>query len=144
MAKATTGKAGMPYADMPLAKFISKQIDIQASMGKNQREIAAEVGYEKPNMISMFKRGETKIPLEKIPVLAKALNVDPAYLFKLAIQQYWPNIGSAIAEIFGTVLTRSETKLIELVRQVAEGAEVEMTREFEREIKAAVKNAIKR
>ena len=145
MVKATTSsKAGMPYADMPLAKFISKQIDIQASMGKNQREIAAEVGYEKPNMISMFKRGETKVPLEKIPALAKALNVDTAYLFKLAMQQYWPELGSAIAEVFGTVLTKNETKLIEVVRQAAEGTDPDVDREFERDLKTATKNATKR
>ena len=26
----------MPYADMPLAQYISKQIDVQASLGKNR------------------------------------------------------------------------------------------------------------
>ena len=80
----STGRAGMPYADTPLAQYIAKQIDIQVSLGKNQRLIAKEIGYGKPNMISMFKRGEARIPFGKIPALAKSLNVDPAYMFRLA------------------------------------------------------------
>lgn len=135
--KALSGRAGMPYADMPLAQYISKQIDVQVSMGKNQRQIAHEIGYEKPNMISMFKRGEAKVPLDKIPALAKALNVDPAFLFKLAIQQYWPEMGQAIAEIFGTILTRNETKMIELIRSLTKGSDPELTHRVKRKLKAA-------
>ena len=68
-----------------VTQYIAKQIDIQVSLGKNQRLIAKEIGYGKPNMISMFKRGEARIPFGKIPALAKSLNVDPAYMFRLAI-----------------------------------------------------------
>lgn len=130
----------MPYADMPLAQYLSKQIDVQASMNKNQRQIAQEIGYEKPNMISMFKRGEAKVPLDKIPALAKALNVDPAFMFKLAVQQYWPDMGKAIAEIFGTVLTRNETKMIELIRETTKGSDPELSRDLERKLKAAFRD----
>ncbi len=139
-AKTSSGKAGMPYADMPLAQYISKQIDVQASMGKNQRQIAQEIGYEKPNMISMFKRGETKVPLDKIPALAKALNVDAAFLFKLAIQQYWPEMGQTIAEIFGTVLTKNETKMIELIRRRTKDTDPELTRGLKRRLKAVFRD----
>ena len=41
----------------------------------------------------MFKRGEVKVPLNKIPLLAKAINADPAHLFRLALEQYWPGLG---------------------------------------------------
>jgi len=130
----------MPYADMPLAQYLSKQIDVQVSMGRNQRLIAQEIGYEKPNMISMFKRGETKVPLDKIPALAKALNVDPAFMFKLAIQQYWPEMGQAIAEIFGTILTRNETKMIELIRRLTKGSDPELTHRGKLKLKAAFRD----
>ena len=139
-AKTSSGRAGMPYADMPLAQYISKQIDVQASMGKNQRQIAAEIGYEKPNMISMFKRGEAKVPLDKIPALAKALNVDAAFLFKLAIQQYWPEMGKAIAEIFGTILTKNETKMIELIRTLTKGSDPELAHRVKRKLKGAFRD----
>ena len=107
---------------------------------KIERRIAVEIGYEKPNMISMFKRGETKVPLDKIPALAKALNVDAAFMFKLAVQQYWPDMGKAIAEIFGTVLTKNETKMIELIRRLTKGSDPELTHRAKRKLKAAFRD----
>ena len=101
-----------PFADMKIADFIARQIEIVGTSalgrpGKTQREIAAELGYDKPNMISMFKTGMAKVPLEKVPALAKAINVDPAFLFRLALQQYWPDNLDTIAEIFGTICTKN-------------------------------------
>jgi transcriptional regulator with XRE-family HTH domain len=88
--KKTTKKPGMPFADSAIAKYIDKKIDELKGV-KTQREIAAEIDYDKPNMISMFKRGEARVPLDKIPLLAKALGVDPAHMFRLALEQYWPD-----------------------------------------------------
>src|SRR5580704_11911538 len=88
-------KPGMPFAGSSIAKYLDKQIDALKGV-KTQREIAAEIGYDKPNMISMFKHAEVKAPLDKIPSLAKALHVDPAHLFRLALEQYWPTLGPAI------------------------------------------------
>lgn len=133
-------KLGAPFADAPIAKYISKQIDVQQSLGKSQREIATEIGYDKPNMISMFKTGTAKVPLEKIPAIAKALNVDPAFLFKLAIQQYWPNLGEVISEIFGFVLTPNERDLVQLFRDTTKGADPRISRELAQKIRAALKS----
>lgn len=108
-------KPGMPYAGTRIAAYLSKTIDALSSI-KSQREIAAEIGYEKPNMVSMFKRGEAKVPLDKIPLLAKALNVDSAFLFRLAMEQYWPDQEEAIGAIFGSVITKNEKDLLEKIR----------------------------
>ena len=70
--KKISKKPGMPFADSAIAKYIDKKID-ELKGEKTQREIAAEIGNDKPNLISMFKRGESKVPLEKIPLLSKAL-----------------------------------------------------------------------
>ena len=51
-----------------LANYISLKIDHLKGV-KNQREIAKEIGYDHPNMISMFKYGEAKIPLVKVLLL---------------------------------------------------------------------------
>lgn len=104
-------KAGMPYANAPIARYLDKQIDALKGI-KTQREIATEVGYEKPNIISMFKRGEAKVPLDKIPALAKALHVDPTHLFRLAMQQYWPGLGEAIETVFGRIATPNEEAIL--------------------------------
>ena len=69
--KKSQKKPGMPFADSAIAKYIDKKIDELKGV-KTQREIAAEVGYEMPNIISMFKRGESKVPLQKIPLLSQS------------------------------------------------------------------------
>ncbi len=108
-AEKTKSKAGMPYSETPMAHYLTKRIQALSGI-KNQREIAAEIGYDKPNMISMFKRGETKVPLDKIPLLAKALQVDPAHLFRLAMEQQWPGMKAVVDEIFKNIASDNETE----------------------------------
>lgn len=131
-------KPGMPYADSRIAKYLSKQIDTLAGR-KSQREIAQEIGYDKPNMISMFKRGECKIPLDKVPALAKSVEADPAFLFRLAMEQFWPDGNNPINTIFGTVLTRNETEIILHVRKESGETDPALTPELAQAIAAAVK-----
>jgi len=110
--KATeTTKAGMPYKDSPIARYLDKQIDALKGE-KTQRDIAVEVGYEKPNIISMFKRGEAKVPLDKIPALARALHVDPGHMFRLAMQQYWPGLAHEIESVFGRMASPHEEEIL--------------------------------
>ena len=105
------------YEDSSIAVFLTDRI---ATVKKNQREIAREIGYDKPNMISMFKSGATKVPLEKIPQLAKALDVDPIHLFRLGLDQYWPDLKETIAGMFdqGGLITNNEFSLIKEVRNI--------------------------
>jgi hypothetical protein len=115
----STVKPGMPFAGSPIAAYLTRQIEALSGR-KTRREIALEIGYDKPNMISMFKRGETKVPLEKIPLLAKALGVDPIHLFRLGLDQYWPDLQETIAGMFdqGGLITDNEFSLIKEVRNI--------------------------
>src|SRR5271155_2260125 len=108
--KKSQRKPGMPFADSAIAKYIDKKIDELKGV-KTQREIAQEAGYEMPNIISMFKRGESRVPLNKIPLLSKALGVDPAHMFRLALEQYWPNRGDIIAKLFGRLASENEEEI---------------------------------
>jgi transcriptional regulator with XRE-family HTH domain len=101
----------MPFAESSVARYLDKQIEALKGT-KTQREIAAEIGYEKANMISMFKRGEVRVPLDKIPLLAKALHVDPGHLFRLALEQYWPSLGETIVSVFGRTVTANEEEIL--------------------------------
>lgn len=100
-------ETGSQATQTRIARYLSKQIDALQGV-KSQREIAFEAGFERPNIMSMFKRGDTKIPLDRVPGLAKALHVDPAYLFRLALEQYWPDLDQVVEEIFGGVQTRNQ------------------------------------
>ena len=107
----TKSKPGRPFAGSLIANYLEKQIEALKGV-KSQREIAREIGYESSNLISMFKRGEARVPLDKIPLLAKALFVDPGHLFRLALQQYWPDKGDVIATIFGNLATENEKAIL--------------------------------
>ncbi|TJZ90261.1 hypothetical protein FA743_15965 [Paracoccus gahaiensis] len=61
------------------------------------------------NLISMFKSGASKIPLDRVPALARALETDPGFLMCLAREQAVGQTASvAVLEVFGTPTTINE------------------------------------
>lgn len=99
-----------------VAEFLADRL---AECDKTQREVAEECGFEKPNIITMFKTGATKLPINRIGPLAKALNVDPAHLLRLVMSEYMPDTWTAIEDaLHSTVLTANELELIRAYRKV--------------------------
>jgi hypothetical protein len=113
-----------PHADTALCRFLTKQIAALSGV-KSQREIAAEVGYDRPNVMSMIKTGDTKLPLDKVPALAKALCVDPKHLFRLTIEQHNPEVGRVAHEIFGNTVSDHEMILVRKYREVTDDRDPE-------------------
>ena len=110
-----------------VAKYLTQQIAI---CGKSQRELAEACGYPKPNIITMFKTGATKLPLTTVAPLARALDVDPGYLLRLAMMEYMPETWDALQAVLGPdkLITSNERNLLELVRRYAAGHELDLTR----------------
>lgn len=105
-----------------VAEFITHQIRVS---GKSQVEIASEMGYDKPNIITMFKQGRTRIPLDKVGPLAKALGIDPALLLKKVMGEYMPDTLAALQSVLdGLQLTQNERELITAYRETTEGKDV--------------------
>jgi hypothetical protein len=92
-----------------VASFICNRIRI---LGKPQNEIAAECGFERPNIITMIKQGKTKLPLAKVCLMAKALEADPAHLLKLCLSEYQPENWAVIAPLLDLALTEDEQTLL--------------------------------
>lgn len=102
-------------ASITIADFIADRL---AESDKTQREIAAECGFETPNIITMFKNGSTKVPLNRIGALAKALDADPAHMLRLAMREYMPDTWESIEDTLNsTLLTANELKLIRAYRE---------------------------
>lgn len=116
--------------------YIDKQLDIVKAMGTSQSDVAKACGYTRPTMINMMRSGLVRVPLDKVPSLAKALHADPAFMFRLAMQQY-PVAAEAVAEIFGTVLTANERRIIDKIREVSKNTDPVLTREAEQKLKSA-------
>ena len=97
-----------------VAEFISWQINL---CGKSQVQIAQEVGFDKPNVITMIKQGKTKVPINKIASMAKSLEVDPVYFLKLCIEEYMPDMMEVITTITGQpTISSNELEFIEIIR----------------------------
>jgi transcriptional regulator with XRE-family HTH domain len=95
---------------------------------KTQAEIAAETGFKTANMITMLKLGNTKLALDRVPSMAKALEVDPAYLLRLAFDQaFGETTARAVAEIWGTPITENERAWVAEIREASDHGDPRLT-----------------
>lgn len=111
MSKAKPHKVNAPT----VAEYLTAQIEL---CGKPQHELAREIGYTNPNVITMLKQGRTKLPLGRVGAIAKALGVDPLYLFSIVMNEYeegtWASIQNVVLK--QPFVSSNEMEIIELVR----------------------------
>jgi len=98
-----------------------------------QREIAARAGYPRPNIITMFKTGETKIPIEKIPVFAEILGIDPKRFLRVALEEYDPGVLKVIEARFGPQVSRNEHEILQEIRKRSNGADPKLVTQAQRD-----------
>ena len=96
-----------------VARFIANRIE---ETGQLQKDIAAKVGFESPNIITMIKQGKTNLPIDKIGLMAAALETDPIQLFKMCFEEYQPATWKAIAPFMETAMTKDELRLLTALR----------------------------
>lgn len=118
----STTAAARKKGKLSVADFVSQQIEIS---GKMQKSIAEELGYDKPNMITMIKQGKTPLPFNKVGPLAKSLNIDPFHLLRLTMMEYQPHTWEAVEALIGQqTISKSEMEILELVREVSKGHDI--------------------
>jgi len=108
-----------PHENTRLAKFLQKRI-LELRPKKSQAQIAIEVGFNNPNVLAMIKLGAAKLPIDRVPKLAAALETDPAWLLHLALEQmHGDTTAAALKEIFGTVVSRNEVVWLNEIREAS-------------------------
>ena len=116
-----------PYQNTATAKLIADRVR-DLSHRKTQAEIASEAGFANANMMTFLKNGRNKVPLDRVPSLAKALEVDPAYLMRLALDQaVGATAAKAINEIFGTPATENERGWLNELRAASDNTDPRLT-----------------
>jgi hypothetical protein len=88
-----------------LANFVEERLETLRDR-KTLDEIARQAAYRSPNMLAMVVAEETKVALDRVPDLARALECDPRELMRLALHQFFSesnvelilSIGAADAE----------------------------------------------
>ena len=119
--------AKKPYQDTRLAKFLETRI-LELKFKKSQADIAEEAGFVNPNMVTMIKQGATKLPLDRVPALAKALECDPSLLLRLALEQSeGSTAAAAIYEIIGQPITKNEMAWITEIREASGDTDPRLT-----------------
>lgn len=122
-----TKHIGRPFADTRLVEFIERRI-LELRPRKSQLEIAEEAGFSQRTMLANIKAGTNKLPLDRVPGLADALECDPALLFKLALEQLSGNSTVvAIERIFGVVVTANEADWIREIREASDHSDPALT-----------------
>ena len=116
-----------PHAKTAAATFlIDRMRDLKHR--KSQKEIAQEAGFLNANMLSLLKSGANKIPLDRVPALAKALEADPAYLMRLSLEQsVGATAAKAIVDCFGTPVTTHEQGWLEEIRDASGNTDPRLT-----------------
>jgi len=96
-----------------VAEFLTQAIHIS---GKTQKEISEEAGLPRANFLSMMKQGVTRVPIDRIPGLAKACGVDPVRFLRLAMIEYENETWNVLQRSFGESLSDDEKTALEKYR----------------------------
>ncbi len=92
--------------------------DQQTLAGVTDEELASVLGYESPKVIQMFKSGGMKVPINKVPALAGALDLHPGLLMRRVLNDVSPELLQAIEHCLGALcLSEGEQKLIAAIRK---------------------------
>ena len=125
---------GKPFAHTRLVKFLDKRI-LELRPRKTQLEIAAEAGFNARNTLAMIKSGAIKLPLDRVPAMAKALECDPTRLFMLAVEQQDSALARLHKEIFGTPVTANEVAWLEEIRSASDHSDPTLTTKAQKAIR---------
>lgn len=83
-----------------VAEYITAQIEV---CGKSQKQIAEEVGFPKPNILTMIKHDKTRVPLSRANKLADSLGVNRAKFMRMLLAEYQPEVLEAIEGSLGEI-----------------------------------------
>jgi transcriptional regulator with XRE-family HTH domain len=101
-----------------VAEYLSILVD---SSDKTQRQIAQELGYENANIITMFKQGLTRVPLNMVGSIANVLEIDAGDFLAMVMNEYMPETFKALRPtLLGLTLTREEYEMVNMFRILQE------------------------
>jgi hypothetical protein len=120
-------KYSKPYEDTNLVRYLQRRI-AQLKPSKTQTSIAMQAGFKQPTMLANIKAGTSRLPLDRVPALARALECDPGRLFQLAFEQFdTSTTETAIKQIFGAIVSQNEAAWLEELRAASGGSDPHLT-----------------
>jgi hypothetical protein len=119
-----------------IAEFVRDRVEELKGI-RNQREIAEIAGYTNQNMITMIKQGFTKVALDRVFLLAKALDADPKMMMRMALEQFYSPLAIRdMEQALGVAATRNEIRILEHIRNLTKGSDPALTPELKDALKS--------
>ena len=104
------------FDDRNVAKILDDAI--VANPQVTQKEVAEHAGFEKPNVIYMFKTNKTKVPLDKAGKVAEKLGLDPREFWFKCLHEYQPQVYAELERVNKQpTLSSVEIKFIKAARK---------------------------
>jgi hypothetical protein len=116
------GKEVNYFIESNVAKMVTR---ICNQSDKSQAEISQEMGFWKPNVITMIKQGRINMPIGRIPAFCKATDSDANALLSAVLEQNHPEIVDVLAEVRGISLSKDELEFLKIRRTLKKAAEKE-------------------
>lgn len=106
-----------------LTQFLTQA---QESMNLSDEQMAQELGFSRPSVYTLCKGGKMKMPMSKVPLLAKVLKVPASDVLTVMLTEYDPELLAVINKSWGSMaLTAGEKKVLSAYRSLAKGHDVE-------------------
>ncbi|QIG69280.1 hypothetical protein EVB78_078 [Rhizobium phage RHph_N1_15] len=70
-------------------------------------------------MVTMIKKGDAKLPLDRVTALARAIGVDPMFLFRLALEQFLPADDPETSKMLDFICTSNEVEILGVIREAS-------------------------
>ncbi len=90
---------------------------------KSQGEVGDEMGFEKSNILTMFKTGRTKFPLNRVASFSAVTGTDPEDLLQCVLEEYHPEVLDTLNALKGRVLSQSERTMLKALREAKRKAD---------------------
>jgi hypothetical protein len=87
--------------DAKRAEFTEILLEAIEKSDYSQFEIAKKLGYTNANIVTMFKQGRTRVPLDKVTLIADILHQDKVKWLRLWFEAFEPNAAKSIEDHLG-------------------------------------------
>ena len=105
-------------------------------------DLQKALGYPRPNVIAMMKKGTMRLPANKAVIAAELLEVDPVFLLSKVIAESDADLWDVISLVMADrLITANEMAVLRLLRQLLNGHDVNLaeSRVFQQAVESAIK-----
>lgn len=126
-----TQRVGRPKALATESEYLSAQVLHRwfTETGMTNKEVATHIGL-RPNMMSMMKTGEVKIPVNHVKGIAEAMEKNPEELLSAVLEDHNPELLAMLGLVKKKTFSLKEEAILNAVRE----AQDEATEEGERRV----------